>query len=152
MSDDVKAAVEWLRDVVRLAKRDNASGFRLDYGNEAALLDWFDGEPARIKAAKQAAVLEWRAGAADRDALRADCERRIAEATAAQSRAEEGVRYWTDLAQAEARDAAAARAQVEAAREACRALQSDRYGADSVRWSSAADVLRAMDGVTTRHD
>ena len=198
--DDVKAAVErfhtWEFD-------------GLDARDHATLLAHLDGEPARMRAACLAAVMEWRAGAADRNELQADCERRIAAAIAAAvakereavtlvsdgavkwgrddgrevlwcdvparilmavaaareeqraqdiarsrkakyaltagkdslagawnagiesaiegvestpltatpladalARAEEGVRYWTDLAQAEARDAAALRARV----------------------------------------
>ena len=73
-------------------------------------------------------------------------------ATEAQARADEGVRYWTDLAQAEARDAAALRArvaalererdalraQVEAARTYAR--QALDYGEDC----DATDLLAAM--------
>ena len=39
----------------------------------------------------------------------------------------------------------ALKAQAEAARATCEGLKSDRYGADSVRWSAATEVLRAMD-------
>ena len=100
------------------------------------LLAHIDGEPARIAAACE----EVREACAQRvpsigqphdcfeavratpltatplaDALRLANETvvKLAQAaTEAQARAEEGVRYWTDLAQAEARDAAALRARV----------------------------------------
>lgn len=108
-------ALARLREAVEWAVSGGA--LHVDKADLRALLDAYDGEPARLAAARAAAIMEWRAGAADRDELRADCERRIAAAAdelrtlrAALERATEGVRYWTDLAQAEARDAAALRA------------------------------------------
>lgn len=102
MNDDVKKALE-------LAPL----GYKADHAqlwmHLQILAEHIKNEPARTKTANEAAIMEWRAGAADRDELRADCEQRIA---AASERANEGVRYWTDLAQAEARDAAALRERV----------------------------------------
>ena len=138
MNDDVKAAVEWARGTVEShdlyrGARDERDG---SVENMRAILAHIDGEPARIAAACE----ETREACARRvpsigqphdcfeavratpltatplaDALRLANETvvKLAQAaTEAQARAEEGVRYWTDLAQAEARDAAALRARV----------------------------------------
>ena len=138
MNDDVKAAVEWARGTVEShdlyrGARDERDG---SVENMRALIAHIDGEPARIAAACE----ETREACARRvpsigqphdcfeavratpltatplaDALRLANETvvKLAQAaTEAQARAEEGVRYWTDLAQAEARDAAALRARV----------------------------------------
>jgi hypothetical protein len=51
VNDDVKAAIEWLREVVRLAKRD---GDRVNYAHEENLLAHLNGEPARLAAALDA--------------------------------------------------------------------------------------------------
>lgn len=137
MNDDAKAAVEWARGAVEShdmyrGARDERDG---SVENMRALIAHIDGEPARIAAACE----ETREACARRvpsigqphcfeavratpltatplaDALRLANETvvKLAQAaTEAQARAEEGVRYWTDLAQAEARDAAALRARV----------------------------------------
>ena len=78
----MKRTREWLQSCVNAATR---SGVPEEADLEAFILAHIDGEPERIAAARR---------------------------EAAEEKAEEGVRYWTDLAQAEARDAAALRARV----------------------------------------
>jgi hypothetical protein len=73
MDDATKAAVEsWRREM--------ADGDPDWLVRERRILAHIDGEPARTQAAREEAIMAWRAGAADRDELRADCERRIAAA------------------------------------------------------------------------
>ena len=135
MNDDVKAALESLQ-------REMADGDPDWWERERLIFAHIDGEPARIAAACEetreacarhiwamsrrptAEELMEMVGFARStpltatplaDALRLANETvvKLAQAaTEAQARAEEGVRYWTDLAQAEARDAAALRARV----------------------------------------
>lgn len=159
MNDDVKAAVEWLRKVVTKTSHGITV---LDLKQGQALLAHIDGEPARIAAAceevREACARNfpkppeeshndpWAARLVRAtpltatplaDALRLANETvvKLAQAaTEAQARATEGVRYWTDLAQAEARDAAALRARV-AELEAA----ANTAGADA-----SAAALRAM--------
>ena len=78
----MKRTREWLQSCVNAATR---SGVPEEADLEAFILAHIDGEPERIAAARR---------------------------EAAEEKAEEGVRYWTDLAQAEARDAAALRTRV----------------------------------------
>ena len=91
----------------------------------AVILAHIAGEPARLAAAREeqreacALDAEERVGCASTyDEIRSvpldarPLADRIEELEAAEEKAEEGVRYWTDLAQAEARDAAALRARV----------------------------------------
>lgn len=73
----MKRTREWLQSCVNAATR---SGVPEEADLEAFILAHLDGEPARLAAAREEAIMEWRAGAADRDELRADCERRIAAA------------------------------------------------------------------------
>ena len=149
MNDDVKAAVEKLREAFEFdRKRDNDTAESL-WRDELLILAHIDGEPARIAAAceevREAVARHVMGPALKRDpdlfadhleevyaatirrmpltatplgdALRLANETvvKLAQAaTEAQARADEGVRYWTDLAQAEARDAAALRASVAA--------------------------------------
>ena len=82
MNDETKAELmkrtrEWLQSCVNAATR---SGVPEEADLETFVLAHIDGEPARLAAAREEAIMEWRAGAADRDELRADCERRIAAA------------------------------------------------------------------------
>lgn len=86
MTDDIMMRVrEWLASCVRVATE---NGVPEEADLEAAALAFIDGEPARLAAAREAAVMEWRAGAADRDELRADCERQIAAAREEQREAD----------------------------------------------------------------
>lgn len=190
MNDETKAELmkrtrEWLQSCVNAATR---SGVPEEADLETFVLAHIDGEPARLAAAREEAIMEWRAGAADRDELRADCERRIAAAReeqreacaidaeervgcastydeirsvpldatpladelrtlrAALERANEGVRYWTDLAQAEARDAAALRTWVSTVSEALGAIEpvSDcRVEMSAEASAKVAESLRA---------
>lgn len=78
----MKRTREWLQSCVNAATR---SGVPEEADLEAFILAHIDGEPERLAAARR---------------------------EAAEEKAEEGVRYWTDLAQAEARDAAALRTRV----------------------------------------
>ena len=73
----MKRTREWLQSCVNAATR---SGGPEEADLEAFILAHLDGEPARLAAAREEAIMAWRAGAADRDELRADCERRIAAA------------------------------------------------------------------------
>lgn len=75
--DLMKRTREWLQSCVNAATR---SGVPEEADLEAFILAHIDGEPARLAAAREEAIMAWRAGAADRDELRADCERRIAAA------------------------------------------------------------------------
>ena len=170
MSDDVKAANEALVESMLRQLRDCVSvgdEMTLDHAcliDDAA--DWIAGEPARIAAACE----EVREACAQRvpsigqphdcfeavratpltatplaDALRLANETvvKLAQAsTEAQASAAEGVRYWTDLAQAEARDAAALRARV-AELEAA----ANTAGADA-----SAAALRAMARATNAEE
>jgi multidrug resistance efflux pump len=173
VNDDVKAAIEWLREIVRLSKRD---GQHVDYVNEEALLAHIDGEPARLAAAREEAVaareeavaacaVEFERALAEgesftlpglatplADALRderevsqslreqliaAEAERDALRAAVAT--ADEAVRYWTEQAQHGANEAAALRAQVEAARAVAQQGVGDHYMDDI-----ATSVLRAL--------
>ena len=126
----VKAALDELRDAVKLDRQrcgdDMAESL---WKSELLILAHIDGEPARIAAACE----EVREACALR--LANENIVKLAQAsTEAQASAAEGVRYWTDLAQAEARDAAALRARV-AELEAA----ANTAGADA-----SAAALRAM--------
>ena len=132
MNDETKAGLmkqtrEWLQSCVNAATR---SGVPEEADLEAFILAHIDGEPARLAAAREAAVMEWRAGAADRDELRADCERQIAAAR------EKHANAWMRKCQA-------AEAQVAAARAECERLIDRPWS----RWAGDAgrDVLGAMD-------
>jgi len=124
MNDETKAAVELWRETAKKPCR------CLDCTAVRAILAHIDGEPARLAAAREAAVMEWRAGAADRDELRADCERQIAAAR------EKHANAWMRKCQA-------AEAQVAAARAECERLIDRPWS----RWAGDAgrDVLGAMD-------
>jgi hypothetical protein len=74
------SAVKRLWDDLNLATEHILSSVTVRTADLRELLAHIDGEPARLAAAREAAVMEWRAGAADRDELRADCERQIAAA------------------------------------------------------------------------
>lgn len=118
----MKRVREWLASCVRVATE---NGVPEDADLEAAALAFIDGEPARIAAAREEqreACADWLEDTALPEAAYSVVREARAtpltatpladEIAAAREKADEAVRYWTDLAQAEARDAAAARARV----------------------------------------
>ena len=139
MNDETKAELmkrtrEWLQSCVNAATR---SGVPEEADLEAFILAHLDGEPARLAAAREEqreacalrvdAVKCYGYGVeADEPGVRDQCAGEVRDTPldatpladelrtlrSALERANEGVRYWTDLAQAEARDAAALRARV----------------------------------------
>lgn len=132
MNDETKAELmkrtrEWLQSCVNAATR---SGVPEEADLEAFILAHLDGEPARLAAAlenmREACALRVDAVKcygygveADEPGVRDQCAGEVRDTPLdatpladALERANEGVRYWTDLAQAEARDAAALRARV----------------------------------------
>lgn len=72
MNDDIKKVLESV-----------PFGYKADHAqlwmHLRILAEYIKSEPTRTKTANEAAIMEWRAGAADRNELRADYERRIAE-------------------------------------------------------------------------
>jgi hypothetical protein len=136
--ESIKEFRDWAQRLNQLARhsKDGMSNSLIAADNQRAievktkvLLAHIDGEPARIAAAceetREAVARHVMGPALKRDPdLFADHLEEVYAATIrrmpltatpladALARAEEGVRYWTDLAQAEARDAAALRARV----------------------------------------
>lgn len=123
----MKRTREWLQSCVNAATR---SGVPEEADLEAFILAHLDGEPERLAAAlenlREACALRVDAVKcygygveADEPGVRDQCAGEVRDTPLdatplreALERANEGVRYWTDLAQAEARDAAALRARV----------------------------------------
>lgn len=160
MNDDVKAANDALVESMVRQLRDCVSvgdEMTLDHAcliDDAA--DWIAGEPARLAAAREeqrevcavnleAAIGRGKGWAVNVRATPLTATPLADEITALRAQlaeATEGVKYWTGIAQNEANQAAAARAQVEAARAFVPALADVGYPEQALALLAAMDEAK----------